>query len=235
MDKRFALTLLTVTLQKMNVLLVGHSFIRRLKRNLLPAAGGRDVTAQRAQLAATFASQLEVSQHFESIFTCSENLNLICHLEKCVATVTNTHPQVVMLDIGSNDLAHIKTKKNNICLQLASKITDFAKNLLTLGVRLVIINSVLPRTGRIACTPDVFASNCHAFNNYVKHFTQTETNIKYNKLRGFYGTDNPHQNPPTVNTWSTDGIHCNKGNSAKVYARRVRHGLLFFKHVAIKQ
>jgi len=216
----------------MNVTLVGHSFVRRVQVGLIPGSRGHDI--ETPESARHFSTLLQVSDHFKYVYTCAQHLNMVYHLPEYTHTIMKTSPSIVVLDIGSNDLAHITDVQPDISLQLATQIVQFAKSLIDYGVKLILINSILPRTGRISCSPEVFTKNAQSTNSYLKQLTDVEQRIKFNKLRGFFGTDQAYSSPPTVETWSNDGIHCNKNGSEQLYAKRLRHGLLFHKHIALQ-
>ncbi|RUM44976.1 MAG: hypothetical protein DSY80_03835 [Desulfocapsa sp.] len=214
----------------MNVVLVGHSFVRRLQTGLLPNSRGQNIVTPYA--ARHLAIALQVSEHFQCVFTCAQNLNLVHHLPYHLHYIMNIMASIVVLDIGSNDIAHFTDTRHETCLRLATDIVQFAQSLIDSGVKLVLIISILPRTHGITCSPETFISNAQTVNSYIKQLTDPEQRLKFHKLRGFFGTDQALSQPPTVTSWSNDGIHCNKNGSDQLYIKRLRHGLLLHKHIA---
>lgn len=218
----------------MKVLLVGHSFIRRLRRQFNPSLRCDISTMSHADrmAAGQFARYLEVDRHFPQIFTYSEHLNLIQDLNSTLQCITSVRPAVVMMQVASNDISRLSKFAPSAILTLASEVVDYANHLLSLGVQLVIINCVLPRTARISSTPEVFLQNANHFNTIVKNLSESNKFIKYQKLRGYFGPPTTFGNPPEVSSWSADGIHCNKNQAAEqFYRRRLRHALLLHKHL----
>ena len=53
----------------MNVLLVGNSFIRRLRQKLIPAQGSLDVRPQDTHVASSLADKLDISDKYSQVFT----------------------------------------------------------------------------------------------------------------------------------------------------------------------
>ena len=207
----------------MKVLLVGHSFIRRLKNQVLPAARGRDITTQGA--GKYFAQKLHLNDRFYSVYTLCERINLVEHLDNLYSQVCQLQPNTVLLDIGSNDLSSFTEVSPASCLKLAAAIFEFAEKLAALPhIYVVIIHSIIPRYSRISATPDIFIKNCQFFNKYIKHFCADSVAIKFSRLQGFFQQlDNTTATP----SWTNDGIHCNSTIGCRKYLSRLRHSLLY--------
>ena len=214
----------------MNVVLLGHSFIRRARQHLLPYAFDIDIVAP--HLASELAVKLRLERHFPKIFTQCQHLNFIRQLPQTISFIRTITPSVVVLDIGSNDLSQLTCVDPSQCLQLASNLIDFADLIIRTINCIVIIHSVLPRSHRLQSSPQIFAANCDTFNKCLKNFAAAHEKICFNKLRGFFGEFNSTAQSFTIdiNSWSDDGIHCNR-NFMPIYLSRLRHGLLFNKHL----
>jgi hypothetical protein len=210
----------------MNVTVLGHSFIRRLRDDLIPPHNGRgyDINAHNPTKAARLAHAMGVSDHVTGIYTECNNMAFISDLDRSEPLISRTSPGIVLIDMGSNDVAHMeRTDPNNILL-LATQLTDFASEL---QVGVVIINSILPRTARISCSAEIFKANADLFNLFVNNICSTSDTLVYHRIRGFShtcidGTERERK----VSEWSTDGIHCTTKESKKQYMRRVRRAIL---------
>lgn len=217
----------------MNAVLIGNSFIRRFRQRLLPSSGRRDI-ADSAD-ATSMAALLGVSRHLQGVYTCSENINLISHLSRTIPLLKQLKitPDIIMLQVASNDIAGFQSYQPQSCQQLVHQLRLYADLLFqSVGVKLIIFNSVLPRTARLAASPQVFEQNLTSFNQQLKDAcAHSNANIKFHKLRGFYGLSGSDSTTPAVTTWSDDGIHC-AGPAENHYEARIRHGLLYFKQSA---
>ena len=225
----FVSTLDTVTMT--SAFLIGHSFIRRTRDFLIvPPHGkkGRDISESRQHVASIAADKAELAEMVAGLFTASQNINLVCDLWKAESTVVAIRPEIVLLQVGSNDLAHIVQDDESAVAAIATSVVDFAKRLLDhFGVRFVIINSMVPRnSNNMSCSADVFLKNMTLFNRKVRHLSEAVQGLSYNHLRGFYRRkiQNKDEALP-ISCWSHDGIHCNAAYQAK-YLQRLRFAIL---------
>ena len=211
----------------MDAVFLGHSFIRRLRDDCIPPNKGKhglDIGTHSEINAAKLAKCIGVQHHVRRIYTHSNYVVSIKDVTRCALLVTKIKPSIVMIDIGSNDLAHITKVNPGLMLELATKITDLATNLST---RVVILNGILPRTAGMSTDTVTFLKNSELYNQFLKNICESSTNLVYNKLRGFTHTwiDNTEQILP-VSQWSTDGIHCNTQQSKTRYRTRVKQAIL---------
>ena len=216
----------------MTALILGHSYIRNIRDFALPPrldqAGNpltmSDVDICQSRRAARLALKLSVQHHVSHVYTLSNSITFISDLQHCVPTVTDTKPTVVVIDIGSNDISYVAEPAPDIMLDLATEVFNFAKSL---SVPCVVLHAVLPRTGFLHTTSDIFYNNSHLYNTILHDLCKSDTQIHFNKLRGFHCqyVNNVELKRP-VSDWSTDGIHPNKPASTQQYLRRLSHGLL---------
>ena len=207
----------------MNAVIVGHSFVRRLQRDTCPGLHGN---ISCASLGGLLARSLQVDKHYYCVYTYCDHINFISDLNTFTSfiRVNNISPDIVVLDIGSNDLAKLKAFNRNACLNLAGEVFDICQTILSsTSTKCVVVKSVLPRTARIQSSPQTFSNNLDLYNHCIKQFCDTEPRINYIKTKGFY--------QHLVTTWSNDGIHCNK-TSAQRYKIRLRHSLLYNSYPA---
>ena len=201
----------------MDAVLVGHSFIRRLQGAHLPGLKNNITTRPVGQ---QFAQSLRVDHHYTAVHTYCHGINMIQDLKNLPSFLKNygISPGIIVLDIGSNDLAHLKSLDVNICLELAVNIADIAEHYINTRLcRTVICHSILPRAHRIETSPGTFLSLVKNVNHFLKQLCDTTPGFFYSRLRGFLDQN--------ITQWSTDGIHCDRDNYQK-YSARTRHSLL---------
>ena len=207
----------------MNVVIMGHSFVRRLRDDLLPSPSNYadDINSYNPTKAAALSTKLGIQHHFKGVYTISNRIVRIRDLNDCDTTISRVSARVVLIDIGSNDLAHMDRVDPILMLRLATQITDIGAKF---RKSVVIINSILPRKSGITCTIETFLNNADLYNNYLKNICDTSDNCIYNKMRGFAYTCALKRRE--VSEWSTDGIHCNTINSKKHYRARIRQSIM---------
>ena len=225
----------------MQSVLVGHSFIRRLRDTIFTPASkqrrggrGQDVHHVQDRRASTCAKRLGVDKNIDYVYTSSNLINFIDDLHTANSTIDQVRPQIVLIDIGSNDVAQLHTVAPNATLSLANRVFEFAQSL---NLPLVIINAILPRTSNIHSSAEIFRQNAANYNHALATICSSTDTIRYNKMRGFhyYYDHNDQQQHRPVTHWSTDGIHCDTELSKKQYRNRIRHAILDNIHIARRQ
>ena len=108
----------------MDVLLVGHSFIRRFKRSHLPGNGTDINTVNDAE---NFSRLLDLDSNVHAVYSISDRINTAPDLEGVPSRIRllNAIPDLAIVDFGSNDLANFFWEDPALCLQLARQIVDF--------------------------------------------------------------------------------------------------------------
>ena len=212
------------------IVIIGHSFVRRMRSDtlgerssnlsncdILPPHGWQLDRARR------LAEAIKVSKHFAHDFTMAEGITFVSHLPHANNYLSSISPRVLIIDIGSNDMARLQTVDRPTAESLAYQTIQFALN--STADR-VIINAVIPRTAGLSC-PDgeVFFQNMTMYNDRVREACDNHVHfLIFNKQQGFTFTNAngniPHRRP--VSDWSTDGIHCS-GQSMATYVSRL-HG-----------
>ena len=189
-------------------LLIGHYLLNKTK--LANGRKVRDVSQSRKHLAIVAAENARLAHCVSAPYTASDDVNLVSDLWKTDASTISIEPDIVVLSLGSNDLAQMQAVDRDMVESLCAIIIHFAQELLTkYGVKSVIINSIVPRTHRISSTPAAFLANMEHFNSIISQWCDKNDNATYNHLRGFYAhyeKDNI-QSPLPVSHWSNDGIH----------------------------
>ena len=208
----------------MDVLLVGHSFIRRYRDQKLRRQRGErptDISPTQIIKAQQMASAMRLSQHVRAVFTLSDNIVLMRHVLQQKRKIRQLQPEVVVFDIGSNDLAHLASVEPRRMLHMANELHSFISQL---GLQLIIVNAILPRTAGISCTPETYAANAKLYNQYMSVFCEVNPKIVFNKQRGLQCLADTN-NPRPVHQWSHDGIHL-ASSAVRTYENRLRHSIL---------
>ena len=168
-----------------NVLLVGHSFVHRLRDAYQPGhAQGSDIAPGQTIHAAQLSEALGVHHYISGVYT-HANIILTQHLDSCKPAVDQIRPAVVVIQVGSNDLAQLSHFDAKAVLQTATQIYQFASSLREeFDTPIIIINAILPRTANISSDADTFRQLSTEFNKIIKNFCDGQS-IIYNKLSGF--------------------------------------------------
>ena len=167
------------------------------------------------------------SHTVRAIYTSSDRLNFVDDLWKADSTCSTRKPQIVVLNVGSNDLAHIAHPDPASVIALIDKIVTFAKHLQSeYGVSVIVINSVLPRDGNMQCNADTFLTNSNHFNTMLEQWCDSVEGLVFNHMRGFYRHYvDKKEVPLPVSHWTSDGIHCNE-TYARKFHQRLRFAIL---------
>ena len=174
-----------------NVMLIGHSFIRRYRDHLItPENGrksGRDISESRSHVATQAARAALLAHRVSAIYTAANNINLVTDLWKAETTFENTRPNIVVMHVGSNDLAAMSIFDQNLAEFWAQEVLNFALRLQSVfKVEGILLLSVLPRTGRLAAQPEIFRQNMNVFNNHLKSLVAPLPGIQFKYVRGFH-------------------------------------------------
>jgi hypothetical protein len=142
------------------VLVLGHSFVRRLVK----------FTQNRTESTATdmgLRDSCTVVYHGISG-------GRLSHLWDEIDFIANLSPQIVILDVGTNDLASSSSPGN-----LANAILAFANHLhVQCKVRVIYIAHIFPRAPHAARTPPDFNERAHTYNAALKSLcTDSHTTI----------------------------------------------------------
>ena len=225
----------------MNLVIIGHSFVRRCRDDKVPVKGWRkgklitlptDISMLNTRRAAAYAHALRVDNTFGAVYTESSGLNLVDQLVQASNLITSTRPSAAILDIGSNDIAHVTTFDPNAMLELAVKVHNFASSM---APNLVIVHAVLPRTKLSWCSAEIFRKNAAQYNQCLRTLCEgtTDKALVFNGMRGFWHEETDadgKSHPKLVNTWSDDGIHADTPNGMTAYQKRMRLCLLDNMH-----
>ena len=194
------------------VLLIGHSFIRRVRNVWIPSVHGQGhdlLSVNEARMAAISAGLGNVCN---KLYTMSTGINLISDLIRTLETVADKRPDIVCLHVGSNDLANMPQEHLINAEYFATMCFQFALRLVRdYQVKHVILLQCLPRTRLRNGTAVSFAANMRYFNAALDEFCSTNDQIDFVGIRGFaHKKVNGVDVPRPVSEWSLDGIHCRR-------------------------
>ena len=154
--------------------------MRRFRDWISPCLPRSDVQPSNKTRSATIATALRLDKHFRYVYTVSDNIVFLQDLINALPSILCLHAQIVVIDIGSNDLSS-RCPKTTVFI--ANEIFSLANNVCAPRV---VINAVLPRVGNLACSPDTFLLNSRDLNNYLSTLCSlTSTTIN---SRGFTTT-----------------------------------------------
>ena len=199
--------------------------IRRLRDHYLPRRFRyRDGRPHHVERARELAKELGLDKQFAGAYTAADDIVFIRELEHTRRTIATVKPAVVVIDIGTNNIACLTADDHVAILNLVTRVYEFARSL---HVSLVVVNVVIPRCKGFFCSPDVFMTNAKRYNSILNTLVENNDNpsIVVNKMRGFFG-DGFSKNALPVLRWSSDGIHANNAESIKRYRNRTRHCVL---------
>ena len=204
-----------------SMMVTGHSYPRRIVHahlrnglhDLRPGEEGAIRLAQEAKLDQFFPAGIFVSGNHTFLedrpaewldgHMVRAAESSLSDVEACIRA---HHPTCVNFIFTSNDLSRLCSFSMLRCVSLAQRLMDFAEAL-PQYVRLVIIDMVLPRTGRLQSDPETFSSNAEHYNTVLEAMANQDR-ITINPCRGFRFMDNNGQPMPCpVSNWSEDGIH----------------------------
>ena len=198
----------------MHGILVGHSFVRRIRNH---CAVYRDIDFQRGRNSRD-ARELASSLGWYNCINYAYTLSDSCNIYQDLPQNFTTQCDILVLNMGSNDLACLSRIDRNAVHRLVHKYFEWA---LRTGARSVVIIGVLRRTGRLRCTSDVFNANRQTFNRKMKSLCARVDKTHFQKLRGFESTSGQHS--LSVARWSQDGIH---PSSMTHYIRRLAFAVM---------
>ena len=202
------------TMDRPDVLFIGHSFIRRARDFLItPESGkphGRDISESRPHIPRIAAAKAELAHGVRGLYTAAQGINLVADLWKGEPSVMNIHPAIIVMHVGSNDLSHIVDPQ--AASALADSMIEFGLRLHSeFGVQTVIFNLAVPRDSHNMSTDaDTFLQCMTNYNATLRQESELHQALIFNHLRGFYKRKVNNQDQPLpVASWSSDGIHCN--------------------------
>ena len=195
----------------MACLLIGHSFVRRIRGRYAPFGFRRyqeDISLADTHAAQDFAQGIKLSDVFHAGVHTFSSRSFITD----IPVAWRLSCELLVLDIGSNDIAQSKTVNKRAMELLAKFIYDWAS---LAPARCVIFIGVLPRTAGLRGSARQFEQNRLYYNAALTSLCKDSNHMTFAKVRGFEGRDPI----ASVSSWSDDGIHpC----SMEKYTRRLR-------------
>ena len=205
-------------------MLIGHSYIRRIRKQYgPPGCRSRYTDITDDSDAVQFSRNLQIREVYGHGVKTLSQASLIIDLP---VRMKKPECDVLFLDIGSNDIAQLKSVRPSVTLSLA-------KYLFTWGMRSnathIVFLGVLPREGGLRGSVTQFEANRKLYNSALKQLCGDSTRASFLTIRGFEGST---QNPVPVSTWSNDLIHPRDMNR---YVKRLRMLAMRVYRVKISQ
>ncbi len=179
----------------MSCILFGHSYVRRIRQEYGPPGCYGDVSTMEDGY--LFADSLKLREVLgDGIFTYAATMITdipVAYRPDC---------DLLVIDLGSNDLALLKHSCRRVMFSLAKFLFDWA---IRSPAKHIILLGVLPRSGRLRGSIDTFRSNRDFYHAALSTLCSSNERTSFCKLRGFENRD--HVNPKPISDWSRDGIH----------------------------
>ena len=198
-----------------SAIVMGHSFVVSLRDHL--RRGGHVLSP------AATAKVLRVDSQVSAVSLAGERGASACSgFQPPVILLKRINPEIVILNIGSNDLAAGVT-----ATRVATTVIGIAHQLVSdHGVKLVAICSVLPRSGNLQITDQAFTAAMKTCNTIMYQMCKEFDHLVYWSHNGFWAK--------SIDIWSRDNIHPNSHWGRKAYKKSIRQ-CLFLCSTILKQ
>ena len=216
-----------------DVVLVGPSFIRRLKSFWFPDLPlDSDIDFLHEDLASQASVKGCLNRNIDKIYTACVGINLPEHLYRSEDLIRVVTPKILVIHMGSNKLTTLERFDPVLVQTVIDQIIIFAQRMISeFGVGKVIFPSCLARTGNLRnCSPAVFEQNRSEFNSILHNACLGQETLIFLHLRGFdFKKVNNHNVKRDVCEWSRDGIHIDMDTHPEFmgkYWNRIKFALL---------
>ena len=202
--------------------LIGHSYIRRLAEDI--AYEGRPKRPNFSPKMA--ADRMSVEALFDKVHIFGKDSFTLHQMQKNICRAGRLHPDVVVINCGSNDLCEMECDVQKVVNGLVS-YANFLR--IGYGVKYIAIIGVANRKKCRSISQDEFAERAYAFNGRLKAVLETVDGVDYADMKGFHRDLNGNELP--VGAWSDDGVHPaasgdKRENGMEKYRKVVRRSLL---------
>lgn len=119
----------------------------------------------------------------KGVFTKSHSFILVEDLHQAFKYTNSPSPTIVMLNIGSNDLARLHGVNKMAVHDMAQMVFADAEQI---KCKSAVINSVLPRVKGMSCMPDVFRENVMVYNKEVKSLCTGSDKVCFNRMKASF-------------------------------------------------
>ncbi len=200
--------------------IIGHSFIKNVieyvRDRLIVKGEWADVTSGRVWEAVKFAKELRLDNLFAAVSLQWAYLFEDDCWKKCIGLILAATPQILVVNIGSNDLCEIMRKAPNDKSGDKMAVESLVKRLIIAGcewrdkhgVQVVVYMSVLRRTAHCTKRYDRFIRNMGRFNDEMNRYCDDEPGLVMKNVEGF--DCHPDGTAMAVEDWSPDGAHPGK-------------------------
>jgi len=221
--------------RRMIVVQTGHSFVRRSKCAVLGEVYDkdtfRDTTDDQAD---TLAWEHKVWWRVQRIHTYSKDISSIRDILPDCDPILANNPDLVLVDIGSNDLAKCFNGYNTSKIFLIANLLRQLAALL--HPRICVFMQVLPRRKRMKCTSESFDHYATIFNNFLSQWHNEALtgcfpdNFRFYKMQGWWTKNDEITGAvipcPTSDWMKGDGIHAHTDAMAGKHSRNIKKAIL---------
>ena len=154
----------------------------------------------------------------------------VLHLNRILPVIARYGPDVLLVDIGSNDLAQGAQPA-----RVAASVEQWVKEATRVFPGVICLLSVVPRATALGnMTPEQFLNSALELEALLKLLPKSHNNVLYHKHKGFYEREEEQgvKSPLIPYAWSHDGIHPNNQLGRKKYKNLLRLAIAkCYKHL----
>ncbi len=197
-----------------SVCILGHSIPRRVFDNfdqiMLTDSIGLEMAMGQLTLGQAYAKYLKCSDTFYEINFISCPSILSSNFLPAVTQVGNMRPDIVICQIGTNDLCGEVVSPHLIANAMLGTVTLLRNHF---NIDLIVFLSELKREdvpdeqghGHLMCSIDDFRTRIIQYNDRIEHECSENLEYKYRTLPGFWQDSGKNEVP--VKKWSSDNLH----------------------------
>ncbi len=199
---------------KPSVVILGHSMPRRLRdffdNELMTPSISHEVANGWATLGQIYSRFLGVDNLYHEVHFIHCPTVLSPYFFQRVLAAGHLHPEMVIINIASNDLAAESVSEQGIATALLGLIQYLCDQY---GVKRVVFISELKRcdtpngngVGRLFCSPEIFRTRVLNYNYIILNACENHPIFNFVWLPGFWNDNYGHE--PEVWEWSSDRVH----------------------------
>ena len=192
--------------------IVGHSFVSKLRNQFRDRNGTFPNPEGNAR-------KLRVDKSFRKLYIAGTPGGRILPEYDIPREIREYHPNVVVIDNGSNDLANGAPP-----LTVACKLVEVAKEIVRkFGADRVVLCASLKR-GKARIPVNKFNENVVLFNTILKNFCEVEPAISFHQHQGFWSSP--------ISSWSRDQLHPDTVAGFHKYKESIRRAVLMSTRVS---
>ena len=204
--------------QRLKAAFIGHSFVKRF-HNVLFAE-----KLPGKSMSLSMPTILNVDDHYSYIRVYGRSGAKLKDLISLIDKVGKAHPDVLVIDIGTNDICDRECDVRELVRRLMI-LAEYAQ--IGHGVRAVYFCNVLNRGRCREVSQSVFSDRKILFNDLMQESCESRDFVDFHKFSGFW--KDSEGRPLEIKMWSADLIHPGpspKSHGFRKYRRSIRKCML---------